>query len=281
VTFTPTDATDYKTVAGSISVTVNQAVPSVSVGPTASAITYGQTLASSTLSGGSAYVVVSGSTVPVPGTFAWSSTTFIPSGGTPYEAVTFTPADTTDYSKAAGPVEVTVNPAAPTVTVTPGSSSITVTSSLSVTVVVNGGAGTLTPTGSVTLSGGGYPSTVLPLTSGSAQFTIPASSLATGTITLTGSYTPDTTSNASYKNATGTGQVTVNAGVAYTLTVDSAAPTSGILISPVSPADNNGASAGATPFTRVYNSGTQVTLSQHHCDGKLQPGGDFVDYRGA
>jgi len=266
VTFTPTDTTDYNTVAGSISVTVIPAVPTVSVGPTASAITYGQTLASSTLTGG---------TASVPGAFAWTTPTIIPSGGAPNESVTFTPSDTTDYSTVVGPVSVTVNPATPTVTVTPGSSSLTVTSPLSVTVAVGGGAGTATPTGSVTISGGGYTSSAATLTNGSAQITIPGSSLTTGSITLTGSYTPDATSNASYKSATGTVQVTVNPPVTYVLTVDSAAPSSGISIT-VSPSDSNGASSGTTPFTRTYYSGSQVTLSAAQSSGTYT----FVSWTG-
>ncbi len=265
VTFTATDANDYNTVAGSASVTVNKATPTVSAWPTASAITYGQTLASSILSGGS-----------TGGTFTWTTPTIVPSGGTPSESVTFTPADTTDYNTVTGSVNVTVNPAAPTVTVTPGSSSITVTSPLSVTVAVSGGAGTATPTGSVTLSGGGYTSSATALTNGGAQINIPASMLATGADTLTASYTPDATSTASYKSATGTGQVTVNPAVTYTLTVDSAAPSSGIAISPVSPADNNGASSGTTPFTRTYYSGTQVTLSAPLSDNSYS----FVSWSG-
>jgi hypothetical protein len=267
VTFTATDAADYNTVAGSASVTVNKATPTVTAWPTASAITYGQTLASSALSGGTASVT---------GTFSWTTSSIVPSGGTPSESVTFTPTDTSDYNTVTGSVSVTVNTASPTVTVTPGSSSITVTSSLSVTVTVSGGGGNLTPTGSVTLSGGGYTSAPATLTNGTAQFTIPASSLTTGTVILTGSYTPDATSNTFYKSATGNGQVTVNPAVAYTLTVDSAAPSSGISISPVSPADNNGASSGTTPFTRVYNSGTQVTLSAPLSDNSYT----FVSWSG-
>jgi Glycoside hydrolase family 44 len=267
VTFTATDAADYNTVPGQVSVTVNKATPTVSAWPTASAITYGQTLASSTLSGGSA---------AVGGTFAWTAPTIEPSGGTPSESVTFTPTDTTDYTTVAGSVIVTVNTAGPTVTVTPGSSSIAVTSPLSVMVTVSGAAGTTTPTGSVTLSGGDYTSSATTLTSGSAQITIPASSLTTGTDTLTGSYTPDATSSASYKSASGTRQVTVNAAAAYTLTVDSATPSSGITISPVSPIDNNGASSGTTPFTRTYNSGTQVTLSAPLTDNTYS----FVSWSG-
>ncbi len=267
VTFTATDAGDYNTVANSVSVTVNKATPTITTPPAATAITYGQTLASSTLTGG---------TASVGGAFAWTTPTLVPSGGTPSESVTFTPTDTTDYNTATGSVVVTVNAAIPAVTVTPGSSSITVTSPLSVTVAVSGGTGTATPTGSVTLSGGGYTSSATTLVSGSAPFNIPASSLATGADTLTASYIPDTTSNTSYKTATGTGQVTVNPAVAYTLTVDSAAPSSGIAISPVSPADNNGASSGTTPFTRTYNSGTQVTLSAPLSDNSYS----FVSWSG-
>jgi len=267
VTFTAADATDYNTVTGSVSVTVNKATPTVSPWPAASAITYGQTLASSPLKGGAA---------SVSGTFAWTTPTIVPSGGTPSESVTFTPSDTTDYNTATGSVGVMVSPALPTVTVTPGSSSITANQSLSVTVTVSGGTGNLTPTGSVTLSGGGYTTpSASTLTDGSAQITIPASSLTTGTDRLTATYTPDATSNASYTSANGTGPVTVNAAVAYVLTVDSAAPASGISII-VSPADNNGASSGTTPFTRSYYSGTQVTLSAALSDS----GYSFVSWSG-
>ncbi|MGD0942448.1 MAG: choice-of-anchor D domain-containing protein, partial [Terracidiphilus sp.] len=52
VTFTPTDTTDYLTVVGSANVTVNKAAPSSITWPTASRISFGQTLVSSTLSGG-------------------------------------------------------------------------------------------------------------------------------------------------------------------------------------------------------------------------------------
>src|ERR1019366_3948879 len=62
VTFTPTDTADYNTVTGSVTVTVSKATATVSVCPTAGALTYGQTLASSTLTGG---------TGSVPGTFSW------------------------------------------------------------------------------------------------------------------------------------------------------------------------------------------------------------------
>jgi|GEM_PF-662976 len=267
VTFTPSNTADNNTVSGTVGLVVNKATPTVTAWPTASAITFGQTLAASTLSGG---------TASASGTFSWTTPMIVSSGGTPSESVTFTPTDTTDYSTVTGSVSVTVNAATPSVTVTPGSSSIAVTNPLSVVVTVSGGAGTAVPTGSVVLSGGSYTSSATTLTNGSAQINIPANSLATGTVTLTGSYTPDAASSAIYMSAAGTGQVTVNAGVAYTLTVDSTAPPSGILIGPVSPADNNGASAGTTPFTRSYNSGTQVTLSAPLSDNTYS----FVSWSG-
>ena len=247
--------------------TTSKTAPSVTAWPTASAITYGQTLASSTLSGG---------TASVPGSYSWTTSTTEPNAGTPSEGVTFTPSDTTDYNPVTGSVSVSVSPARPTVTVTPGSSSITVNQSLSVTVTVSGGNGNPTPTGSVTLSGGGYTTpTATTLTSGSATINIPASSLVTGTETLTATYTPDAAGSSPYASTTGTGSVTVNPATAYVLTVDSAAPSSGISIL-VSPADNNGASSGTTPFTRSYNSGTQVTLSAALSDNSYS----FVSWSG-
>jgi hypothetical protein len=107
VTFTPSDTTDYSTVTGTVTVTVNQATPTVSAWPTASAITYGQTLASSTLSGG----------ISTPaGSFTWSSSTTKPSAGSQSESVTFTPSNTAEYTPVTSTVSVQVNPATLTVT---------------------------------------------------------------------------------------------------------------------------------------------------------------------
>lgn len=76
---------------------------SISTAPTASDITYGETLESSTLSGGSA---------SVQGTFAWTNKDTKPnvsdSQTTPY-SVTFTPNDATNYNTATTTVKLTVN----------------------------------------------------------------------------------------------------------------------------------------------------------------------------
>ena len=152
VTFTPSDTTDYNTVAGSVSVTVSKATPTVSVWPTASGITYGQTLASSTLTGG---------TASVGGTFAWTTPTTAPGAGTPSESVKFTPSDTTDYKTVTGSVSVTVSKATPTVSVWPTASGITYGQTLASSTLTGGTAsvgGTFAWTTSSTAPGAGTPS---------------------------------------------------------------------------------------------------------------------------
>ena len=88
-------------------VVVNQATPTVPVWPTASPITVGQTLASSTLTGGTASVA---------GAFAWTTPTTAPAVGTNPESMTFTPADAVDYLTVVGSVSVVVNPTTPQIT---------------------------------------------------------------------------------------------------------------------------------------------------------------------
>ncbi|MDD5482389.1 MAG: MBG domain-containing protein [Kiritimatiellae bacterium] len=99
VTFTPTDTDNYNTVAGTVNVTVDKATPAVTTWPTASAITCGQTLADSELSGGAASVA---------GAFAFDSPGTKPDAGTYTAAVTFTPTDTDNYNTVAGTVSVNV-----------------------------------------------------------------------------------------------------------------------------------------------------------------------------
>jgi Chitobiase/beta-hexosaminidase C-terminal domain/FG-GAP-like repeat len=106
----------------------------------------------------------------------------------------------------------TIDPAliAPTVGVTPSSSSITTAQSLSVAVTVAGGSGNPTPTGSVTLTGGGYTSPAATLSGGAATINIAAGSLVAGSDTLTVTYTPDSSSSSTYNSATGSARVTVS-----------------------------------------------------------------------
>lgn len=80
--------------------------PTITTAPTASGITYGQTLASSTLSSGVA---------SVDGSFAWTTPTTLPNAGTPSYSVTFTPTDGTNYNTQTTNVSVNVGKKAVTI----------------------------------------------------------------------------------------------------------------------------------------------------------------------
>ncbi len=97
----------------------------------------------------------------------------------------------------------TTGSASATVTVMPATNSLSISQSLNVAVAVSGASGT--PTGTVSLIGGGYTATAGTLSSGSYTFTIPADSLSGGTDTLKASYSGDAT----YARASGTASVTV------------------------------------------------------------------------
>ena len=106
VTFTPTDTTNYTTTTTTANVTVAKATPTITVAPTAGGITYGQTLASSTLTGGTASTA---------GTFTFTTTTTAPSAGAAAQGVTFTPSSTANYNAVTTTVNVAVAKATPTV----------------------------------------------------------------------------------------------------------------------------------------------------------------------
>ena len=76
-----------------------------------------------------------------------------------------------------------------TVTAVPSASTITVAQAIAVSVTVSGSSGT--PTGSVTLAGGGFLGGSQALASGASTFTIPAFALTSGAYNLTASYTGD------------------------------------------------------------------------------------------
>ncbi len=107
VTFTPSDSTDYTTATTTVVVNVAQATPQLSVNPVN--LTYGTALADGQLSGTATWIVA-GQSVSVAGTFSYTSAagTVLPAGNGQSEAVTFTPADTTDYATASTTVIVNV-----------------------------------------------------------------------------------------------------------------------------------------------------------------------------
>ena len=177
VTFTPTDSSNYTAVTGTVAVTVAKAASSVTTWPTASPLTYGQTLADSTLSDG----------VATPdGSFAFAFPATAPPVGTAAQTVTFTPSDTTNYEPASGPVNVTVDRADPSVTDWPSASQLTYGQTLANSILTGG---TATPAGSF-------------------AFTTPATAPNAGTAPQSVTFTP--TDTAHFKNAIGTVSVVVN-----------------------------------------------------------------------
>jgi hypothetical protein len=92
---------------GNFTFNVSKAMPTISVLPTAPAITYGQALSNATLSGGNASVA---------GTFAFTNPATAPVAGTSLQSVTFTPIDGSNYNTASANVSVTVGKAMPVVT---------------------------------------------------------------------------------------------------------------------------------------------------------------------
>jgi hypothetical protein len=106
VTFTPTDTTDYQVSTGSVTLQVNQAIPTITWSAPA-AITYGTKLGTSQLN----------ATASTAGAF-----TYTPASGTALTAgshtlsVSFAPTDNTDYATAIGTVTIQVNQATPVIT---------------------------------------------------------------------------------------------------------------------------------------------------------------------
>ena len=197
---------------------VSKATPTISVAPTASAITYGQTLASSSLTGG---------TPSTPGTFAFTTPSTAPSAGTASQNVTFTPTDGANYNTASTTASVTVNPRQITVTADaksktygvadPGLTYAITTGALVVGDSLKGGlsrapgANVGTYAISSTLANANYDVTFVP-----ANLTITAATVASSDITMTpagdGSYTASATGvngfSISYSGRTANGVAT-------------------------------------------------------------------------
>jgi subtilase family serine protease len=152
---------------------------------------------------------------------------------------------------------------APTVAMTaPTPNPVATTQSLSVPVTVTGSSGT--PTGTVTLTGGGYTSPSETLVGGSYTFTVPAGSLAVGSDTLAVTYGGSTTyaaatSNSAKVTVTGTSS---SATFAVNSPIPSVSPTT---IAPgatstatVTVTSSNGY-AGTVTLTCVLTSPTNLT----------------------
>lgn len=109
VVFTPDDQKHYNTIRGTIQVNVLKANVNIADLPTASAITYGDSLAKSVLYGGTAYFDGINK-VEIFGTFAWKDDSlkpFVSDSDKTLYTVVFTPADSVNYNTAE--IEITVN----------------------------------------------------------------------------------------------------------------------------------------------------------------------------
>ena len=109
VIFTPDDQKHYNSVRGTIQVNVLKANVNIADLPTASAITYGDSLAKSVLYGGTAYFDGINK-VEIFGTFAWKDDSlkpFVSDSDKTLYTVVFTPADSVNYNTAE--IEITVN----------------------------------------------------------------------------------------------------------------------------------------------------------------------------
>ena len=188
VTFFPSESANYNIATTSVNVTVNKATPVINSAPTATQIIYGQTLASSTLSGGSASVA---------GRFAWTTPSTAPGAGTSVQNVTFTPNDTANYNTVTRSVSVTVNKTTPVITTAPTPASFTYGNLL----------------GSSTLSGGSAS------VAGNFSWTTPATVPAVGTTVQNVTFTP--TDLANYNTVT----TSVNFRVNKTTPIINSAPT--------------------------------------------------------
>jgi trimeric autotransporter adhesin len=247
ITVTPSPTSINSTNTLSVTVTVAGASGSVpptgSVTLTASGSTY---TATNTLNNSGSYTF----TIPansLPGTAGGQSVTLTASysGDINYAAKTGTGSVT---------VTTTVASLTPTITVTPASNTLNSASSLGVTVSITG-TGPV-PTGSITLSGGGYTSSAetigtSPCTSNTnCVFTIPANSLSSGADTLTASYSGDS----NYKSSSNTGSVTVTES---TFTLTPGAPSS----SSVTPGQSATVAVAAAP-TAGYTGTLTLTCAQ-------------------
>lgn len=147
---------------------------------------------------------------------------------------------------------------APTVAVTPAASSIDTAQSLSVTVAVAGSSGT--PTGTVQLTGGGYTSTVVTLSNGSATFNIPPNTLSAGTVSLSANYSGDTT----YLAATQSSSITVTQSV-FSIAAGTATPAS---------VAKGGSATSTITVASSTNYGGTATLSCTLTSGPTNQAGD-------
>jgi len=220
VTFAPTDTTDYTNASASVTLTVNQATPTINW-PTPAAITYGRALSATQLNASST----------IAGSFTYSPAAgTVLNAGTQTLTVSFAPTDTTDYKTASDSVTQTVNKAVLTIAwATPAA--ITYGTALSATQLdaSSTAAGTFaySPAAGTVLAVGSHTLTVTLTPTDAANYT---TATATATVTLTVSKATPTIAWATptpitYGTALSATQLDASSTVAGTFTYSPAAKT--------------------------------------------------------
>ena len=113
VYYVPVDTADYNNVTNTVSVSVGKGTLVAKTATTASGITYGQTLASSTVTAG-VFTNLAGLTVPL-GSSGFVDSTIAPNAGTTNVQVYYVPVDTADYNNVTNTVSVSVGKAGVTI----------------------------------------------------------------------------------------------------------------------------------------------------------------------
>jgi hypothetical protein len=228
--------------------TTDKATPTVTTWPTASPITYGQTLVSSALSGGVGSVA---------GTFTWSDSGIMPSVGTTSYSVTFTPTDTADYNTISNTVSVTVNAtvnnAPPTVTVSSpgiayGTSMATLTASIAY-------IGSTAPSGAVTFTVNGTTysgSCTVTSSTRTCMATAATSNLAAGNFPVAVSEAADS----NYVATSGSGTLTVTVAAS-----DFSFKNSGATYQTVIPGNSTSYTFALSPLNVTYPGPASFTLN--------------------
>ena len=178
VIFNPTDIADYTTATATVPLTVNRATPPIAWA-TPAPIAYGIPLSANQLN----------ATSTVSGTFAYSpSVGAILGVGSQALSVTFTPADSVDYTNAVATTTLTVNKAPSIVSLAASSSSTPAGSPVTLTATVQSTTSG-TPSGTVTFLNGASKLGSAPVLNGIATFTVAL--LAGGTDQIIASYAGD------------------------------------------------------------------------------------------
>jgi hypothetical protein len=241
-TFTPTDSADYTTATANVTLTVNQATPTITWA-TPAAVAYGTALSATQLD----------ASTTVAGSFSYS-----PVGGTVLTAgshtitATFTPTDATDYKGATATVTLTVNQATPPITwATPAAISYGTALSATQLDATSTVAGTFgySPTSGTVLTAGGH--------------------------TITATFTPTDTTD--YTSATANVTLTVNQTTPTITWATPAAITYGTALGSTQ-LDASSTVAGSFSYSPV--AGTVLTAGGHTITATFTPT-DTTDYKTA